>query len=352
MADEEDRACLVTRELTPVDFERAAQEDDGDGIERGQGASGTSHSEEGRDEGCVEGGCYRRNNPAPLSVQSGDIVLPATPSQPHVVSHGKVYTKLFPIVHKAVKVVFYSEKVPIIPIVILALLLMVMAGMILLIVFVFPPSFNINIQSVQVPNHASTKHWDAYQAALAGQYYNDSIPTDNSASGKDYSGSLFDGGNELKGESDSKSVDCCSSYYRHQRVMQGAWILELVYRVREGQPNNNVLENDRIEYLHEFEEYIYDLPQYKTVCHFKDHNEVCDPINSILTYLYQRNDDGSAKDEELSPNWKADFDPSQLKVSQLEHLLWYTGGQIGENYSTPLLRAQVTFPPPPFLSSS
>ena len=313
------------------------------GSEAGRTIEGTSEG------GCwEEGGCYKR----PLSIQSGDIVLPSTtPSLPH----GRVYNKLFPIVHKAVRCVFLTERIPLCPLFILCGLFVLTIILGCVVWFKFPLTFNISVESVQVPDHVSSKHWDAYQAVLGQQIYNDGSSSSSSSASmtKDFSNTLLfpgsygneggnEDGNDGAGETKSseKGSSCCtivSDTDYHQRTMHGSWIVELVYRGRDGK---NLLENNRIAKLHEIEEHIYNLTSYKGVCHYYYKERVCDPINSILTYFYPRSyDDGTVG--KFNENWKTDLDPSQLSSGDVEQILWYTGGQIGDDFTTPLLRAQV-----------
>ena len=338
---EEDKESLIK-------IQQNRHEGEGEVTENGSFEDITAQLREASGDVAAKSGCCDEGVHSPLSVQSGDIVLP--PARPQPASHSRVYNKLFPIVHKVVKYVFFSENIPIVSLMILIVLSVVTGILGYLVWGVFPLTFNISIQSVQVPNHESSKHWDAYQAVLEQQIYDESHSSSlpKSMSGydsvtKSFSDPLFGGdggrgggggGGEAKGINDGR---CCRS--GSQTTMHGTWVLELVYRGRNGK---NLLENDRIKYLHKIEEHIYNLPDYESVCHFAYNDGVCDPINSILTYLYPRNtEDGSFKYDDLLPNWKSQFDPSQLTSSELEQLLWYTGGKIGDNLTTPLLRAQV-----------
>ena len=290
---------------------------------------------------CGEGGCCHSNNHRPLSVQSGDIVRPPSSSLPP--SHSRSYRKLYPYVLKAVSYAFWPEKYAVVPLLVLVVLSSVAIMLGCLVLFnVFPLTYNISISSVQVPDHESSIHWDAYQAAVEKQFFNETNPNtfsgDSSVSSKnllsDDGGGGGGGGNEEKAASSSSS--CCNSG-SSQRRMHGTWVLELVYRGRGGR---NLLETRHIEYLHSIEEHIYNLPKYSTVCHFAFRNPVCDPVNSLLTYLYPRStDDGSLLRDTLPDDWRESVDTSQLTVEQAEQLLWYTGGNIG---NTSLLRAQVS----------
>ena len=336
----EDTTYLVSGDrVAELEARNDDVENDFQGSEIFSGGSNTGRGEEGRVEGdcCAEGGCYSRNSNS-FSIQSGDIVLPPTSSRPHSIPHGKIYTKLFPVIHKAVRCIFLTEKIPVLPVIILAFLCGVTIALGVLVWQVYPLGFNINIESVQVPDHSSSKNWDAYQAALAKQIYNDTKSTSNSDNGgKDSSNTMF-GGDEFKSASTSTSSDCCGGY-RHQRRVKTGWVLEIVYR---GRKNKNLLVEDRIEYMHKIEDHIYNLPSYKNVCHFFRTYGVCAPVNSLLTYVYDLRDNGSYlfPGTGINPDWKSKL--VELSVSGKEGLLWYTGSQVAENLTTPLLRAQVS----------
>ena len=355
MMAEEDNDVLISH---PLMSDGTVEEDDVKGSERESRKLGDPvPSGEGGEVCCGEGeGCYPCRDHRPLSVQSGDIIPPPSPS-PSPSPHGKVYTKLFPFVHAIIKRVFFTVDlcnvtIPLAAIAILILMVLVTFALGCVVWIVYQPTFNINIESVQIPNHPSSKHWDAYQAALEqhilGSPSSSSSEIDNTYPAKSSKDKLNDNsrndgaGSELKSVGKEGGGRCCDSSIRHQRKMHGTWILEMVYQSKNGE---SLLENKHIEYLNTIEEHIYNLSEYKSVCHFAYTPGVCDPINSILTYLYPRNPDGSLVSGKPIEDWKTRFDPAQLNTSQLEQLLWYTGGKVGDNYSTPLLRAQVRLLP-------
>lgn len=339
MADDEERLVPLT-DPPPHETDEFTVDKNDDNGESGSNPFLEEANRQQRDgeEDCS--GCYSRKVGS-FSIQSGDIISPPSSppqSQPRSVPRGKLYTKLFPIVHKMVKCVFFSERVPISPLIILLVLSITTFLIGFGVWWKYPPTYNISIESVQVPDHSSSIHWDAYQAALLNQIYNDTNPSsadtsDDASNKKEHSNS----GNEFKSE--SKSGGCCDTFYNHQARMHGSWILELVYRVRSGRKNKNLLEDNRIEHLHSIERHIYNLDSYKKVCHFQYGEGVCDPINSLLTYIYpQSKEDGSYG---YDPDWRTELDPRHIDKNKLERVLWYTGGQIGDNLETQLLRAQV-----------
>ena len=300
----------------------------------------------GGEECCVDNeGCCSRNTNS-ISIQSGDIIPPSASRFP-TIKHGRVYSKLFPLAHRAVKYVFYSEKTAIVPLLSLTALIVITAILGVLVFKVYPLTFNISIDSIQVPDHSSTKHWDAYQAALANQIYNDSSSKSTSdlesgSTTKSYSDDDLLGKNDFKSTDEFKSSGCCSAH-RPQGTMHGGWVLELVYRIRAGREDRNLLRDDRIKYLHTIEDHIYQLSSYKSVCHFAYSNQVCDPVNSLLTYLYPQNkDDGSYVNPNLDPNWKEELTLYELSEKDREQLYWYAGGKVGGNLTVELLRAQVS----------
>lgn len=327
MAEDEERLVPLT-DLSP-DEDEVNEEDDNGGSGNFPGESNRRNRDQ---EDCCA--CYSRNVNS-LSIQSGDIVTSPPQPQPRTLPRGKLYTKLFPVVHKIVKYVFFSERVPISPLIILLLLTITTFLVGIGVWWRYPPTYNISIESVQVPDHSSSLHWDAYQAAVLNQIYNDT----EEPSSVNVTKKHFDSDNEFRSE---VKRDCCSSPICIQR-MHGSWILELVYRVRSGRKNKNLLEDDRIKHLHSIERYIYNLDSYKKVCHYFPNTQVCDPINSLLTYIYeQRMEDGSYVNDAIPPaDWKSKLDPSKLSEEKLEKMLWYTGGQINGNFETELLRAQV-----------
>lgn len=276
---------------------------------------------------------------APLSIQSGDITRPAPSDE---VSKSGFYTFLFSIVHRCVKVLFFEVKVgcvriPIVSWIPLVFSIAVAIALGLVAVFKFPPTLNINIvESFRIPDHVSAIHWDAYQAALGGHL------AGNGSTGGD---AIHRNRRESEGfDLQRRSSEGCPTDPHTQHYVHGSWLLDLVFVVPEDRADRNVLTQERINYIHSVEEHIYNSSAYKNFCHKSRNSDVCDPITSLLTYLYPRQSDGSYKygPDGLVPDVQAAL--FRLK-SDLSLALWFTGGQVslvnGSFVTATLLRSQI-----------
>ena len=279
---------------------------------------------------------------APLSIQSGDITR-AAPSDE--VRKNAFYNTLFTFVHYYVKIFFFEVKVGCvrIPIVswfplMFSIALAIVLGLVA--VFKFPPTVNINIvESFRIPDHVSAIHWDAYQAASGGNI---------AGNGSNGGGAVHRNRRELSptGGVDlrRRSSNGCPTYTHTQRYVHGSWLMDLVFVVPEDRADRNVLTQERIRYIHSVEEHIYNTSAYKNVCHKSGNSDVCDPITSILTYLYPRQSDASYKygPDGLVPDVQAAL--LRLK-SDLSIAMWFTGGQVslinGSFVTATLLRSQI-----------
>ena len=277
---------------------------------------------------------------APLSIQSGDITRPA-PSPSTDTRKSGFYAFLFPIVHKCVKVLFFQKKVGRVEIPITSWIPLFLSTVIPTILFIvaflkFPPTVNLNIvKSFQIPDHISSIHWDAYTAAIDGR-----LASENGDVIQRRRRDLPSIGLDLQ----RRSSGYCPSYPYTQRTMHTAWYMDLVFRVPDTNADRNILTEERIRYIHSIEEHIYNDPTYLTVCHKSQSSGVCDPITSLLTYLYPREKDGSYKygSDGLVPNIQTTLFGLKQNLSVA---LWFTGGQAsvinGSFVTATLLRSQI-----------
>lgn len=307
--------------------------------------TGVLYDERGSDgepTSCLAGLCGRRNSNEPLSIQSGDIIRQNRPAS-EVPKNG-FYAFLFPYVHKLVKIVFYHQQVPVIPLILMlaSVLLAVTLGVIVLLAF--PPSVSLTLESFKIPDHISSIHWDAYQAAVNGFFADTSGDSSQHASkrslekkeSRDFAGTL---GIMPRGFEEKLNCPPIPGVTQHQ--MFSSWYIDIVFKVPGGISDKNLLTPERIRFMHEIEEHIYTLPDYQYVCHQKV-NGVCDPINSLLTYLYPRHPNGSyiyASSGGLVPDVRGTL--QNLFQSGNSITLWYTGGRVGPHLSATLLRAQI-----------
>ena len=263
-----------------------------------------------------------------------------------IAAKGGLYAAAFPAVHAAVKVLFYHERFSLVPIGWLVLHFILTAVLVVLALFIYPPSLNLTIEAFSIPNHPSQIHWDAFTAAKDGKIWNDSV-SNNDPSGSDV---VYDpqqplGKNILK----RNIIEGCdrdpSKHY--QTRLHVVWELDLVFRVPESNPDpsKNILTEERIRRIHDIEEHIYNLPDYKDFCHKGLRADFCDPINSLLTWLYPRHKENGSfvyNPDHLTHNLTDAL--LQLKNNHT-NALWFTGGQVtvinSTNFVAKLLRSQV-----------
>lgn len=256
---------------------------------------------------------------------------------------GGVYGVLFPVVHLVVRGLFYHERFSLVPIFMLGLHFLLTLTFVLLAVFAYPPTLNLSVKAFTIPNHPSQIHWDAFNAAKEGNIWNDSIAQDSLGTDVVYGKQNSRSKNILK----RNIIEGCQRdpNVRYQTYLHIYWELDLVFRVPKGNPDRNILTEKRIRRIHEIEEHIYNLPDYKDFCHKSNGASFCDPINSLLTWLYPRNrQDGSFvyNPDHFTPNLTESL--LQLK-SNYTNALWFTAGQVTVINSTTfvaeLLRSQV-----------
>ncbi len=334
-------------------------------------------SEDGKDEfvGVEKNSWFRklrRSSPSPLklSIQSGDIVrspTPATPppgpgslSSPIDIDGGgppppgpvpgppSDLSVLFKTIYTLVNFFFFSIKfkrssraiIPVGSLAVLALNEILIGIIIALAVTKFPPQINISLKSFGIPSHPAQIDWDAYTAAKNQQFsnisqsYNSTLPT-GAASKR----------SARQKRSDFPYPNCDPSTYT-QYALHTNWEMDLVFRVPSSNPHKNILTRERISYINSIENAIYNSVEYKHFCHKRSSTDLCDPLNSLLTWLYPRDRNTGQYIYNTSDGFTQDL-PSTLKTlsSKLSVALWFTGGEINFVNSSyieaKLLRSQV-----------
>ena len=264
-----------------------------------------------------------------------------------VAEKGGLYAFMFPIVHFVVRYVYYHQRFSLLPIVKVVAHFLLTVMFVFLAVYQYPPALNLTIEAFSIPNHPSQIHWDAYTAAKGGKIWNDSVKAGND--------DPFEPPPPLEKGSKNNNIlkrniieGCDRSRYGHyQTRLHIIWELDLVFRVPESNPDpdKNVLTEERIRRIHEIEEHIYNLPDYKDFCHKGVNVDFCDPINSLLTWLYPRHKENGSfiyNPDHLTHNLTDSL--LQLKNNHT-NALWFTGGQVtiinSTSFIAKLLRSQV-----------
>ena len=305
------------------------------------------------------------NKQSALSVQSGDIVRTPTPTDQSSAARQNeedtenpksgFYKSLFPVVHFLAKGVFFSSKCPIVPFFLLLVNVAVVAALAGISFGLFTPSVNFNIESFQIPDHPAQIHWDSFQAAISGAIGNSAAPNNDEFfnNGDNQAKSLRKFDLNLKKSleralSSRKTTpnDCEYSNPTPQTRMHSNWYMDIVYRVPLGKQDRNILSESRLRYIHEIEQHIFTLPEYKDFCHRSPSTHYCDRPTSLLSWLYPTNDDGSYVYNTID-GFTPDLTASLLSLkSNLSIALWFTGGQVtladdNSHVSGSLLRSQL-----------
>ena len=267
---------------------------------------------------------------------------------------GGCYSKLFPVLLQVVEVFFFSispkhskMNFPIISIFKLVANLVLMCIIVAICITRYPPRLNISIESFGVPSHPAQVHWDAFEAAQDGQFIlpNTSLsPINNQLLRKRRHTGDPDAPN-IQPRSNVVYPDCPSSSAT-QYAIHINWEMDLIFRVPEGNADDNILRRDRIAYIHEVEERIYNSTEYKHFCHKRSNSDLCDPLNSILTWLYPRDRNTGKYVYDTPDGFTPDLPATIRSLSaNLSVALWFTGGEINfVNYSyveAQLLRSQI-----------
>ena len=302
--------------------------------------------------------------PAPLSVQSGDITRHPPPN---LVDHEKsrLYEFTFNVIHPVVKVVgFQIGTVPVFSLFLVLFAIAYAFAFGIYAVLAYPVAINFSVRSFQVPDDPISEHYDAFRAAVEGSFAT-SGPSkgtrslDTSWGEAKVEGSqnhLFVKGQVHKGVDHTWDIDGretltatmtkglstshfsgCKNNSLTQHYFVESWVMDIVFKSKRG---TNVLSKEQIRYIHDIEEHIYHHHLYRYFCHIGRSLTVCDPVSSLLTYLYPRNYDGSYKypPEGLVSNYESYLN---YLVNNVPATLYYTGGQVGTNLTATLLRSQI-----------
>lgn len=271
-----------------------------------------------------------------LSVQSGDITVPSQTTELKKGAFGPASM----VFNWILKFVFFHEKAPLVSVILLTLNVGIFATLLGTAISLYPPDINVSLTSFTIPNHPSQKHWDSFSAAKAGRYLNASSQNN-----------VTQTSNIVKRDAESvmkRSVDGgdCTPQpgHRYQNIdmsRYGTWNLELIYKVRDGVEDNNLLTKERLSLIHSMENEIYNSDGYANVCHKKSGSALCDRLNSVMSSLYPRNSDGSYVYNTLD-GFTPNLTKSLLQFKDhLDQALWYTGGQITVVKSTNQIKAKL-----------
>ncbi len=288
--------------------------------------------------------------PEVLSIQSGDIVHPSphSSSSSSSYSSGSVHNFFFKLVHSVVKVVCCQVETRRVPIPVLSSILLggILLAVVLLVslaITLFPPTINSSLRSFSIPDHPASEHWDAFQAADNDKIENSGTNRSqrSTRSAKSWTPSQTLPSVTTRGLSSSQFSSCAITSWT-QRNPNWVWVMNVVFKAKR---DKNVLSEENVKYIHSIEDYIYNHPHYPYVCHFTGTSTVPDPVNSLLTYLYPRKDDGSY---EWPPDGLVKDYQKTLHdyLTNVESTLYYTGGRVGglepgANVTSSLLRSQV-----------
>ena len=277
-------------------------------------------------------------NTSPATVQTDADAV----TKREIEAKGGLYAAVFPAVHTVVKYLFFHERFSAVPIAVLVGHLFVTVMFVLFALLIYPPSLNLTIEAFSIPNHPAQIHWDAYTAAKGGKVWNDSLNNADSESDGVY-GAL------RRSVVKRNIIEGCQRdpNGHYQTRLHVVWELDLVFRVPESNPDptKNVLTEQRIRRIHEIEEYIYNLPDYKDFCHKGLRSDFCDPINSLLTWLYPRHK-GNGSFVYNPDHFTHNLTDSLLQLKNNHtNALWFTGGQVtvinSTSFVAKLLRSQV-----------
>ena len=317
-----------------------------------------------------------------LSIQSGDIMrtpTPVSPSDPAatippgpplspstgttIPSSGSngitrflsststgLHATVFKITSKVVFFEFFSVKLsrycllPIASPLLLLLNLIVIGAFAAVSAVYYPPSINLSIKSFGIPNHPAQMNWDAFSAAREDHFFNASktrFPTPDEVRRRRSVPPI-----PTPGYTDTGIFPNCAGH--SQYALHTSWEMDLIFRVPEPNPNKNILSRKHIARIHKIEDMIYNSTEYKHYCH-KTSNGICDPLNSLLTWLYPRDKNTGQYIYHTSDGddygFTGDLEGTLKNLSaNLSVALWFTAGDIYVNGSTveaKILRSQI-----------
>ena len=282
---------------------------------------------------------------ASLSVQSGDITLPDSQQQTQAREEdeaiGPLYSFLFPRVLLVTKLLVMPRRLALLPLLPFLAIVAVIVALVVLPFFKYPPEINQSIRSFASPDHPSSVHWEAFEAAvLYVKNSNSKRRKGLSGRGEDWpadQASFKDVAGEEDGEQKVGIFDLkdCPKSKSTQSIRHPNWVVELVYIVPKGSPVQNVFTPERIETIYGIEQGIYNMSLNQEFCQFSYSLQKCLPLNSLLTYFYVDKQDPNSGIEMATFN-------ETLKdiVEKDQKLLFYTGGML-ESHSSKILRSQV-----------
>ena len=255
------------------------------------------------------------------------------------------YLFFFPLLHKIVKVLFFSPKVgrvyiPVVSILVLFVNMLLIGGMVVTAFTVIPPKINLEVKSFGIPNHPAQIHWDALNAAKHNQFDNSSQHDDSPT---DTSFELRKRRSVLQPRSSTGTFPNCPGESSQSRFT--SWNMDLVFIVPDSNPNKNILTSKHISRIHEVEEGIYNSQEYGYYCHKNARIRICDPLSSLLTWLYPRDKNTGRYIYQTPDGFTSDLQLSLYNLSMANPIaLWFTGGEINlvnSSYEAKLLRTQI-----------
>lgn len=267
-------------------------------------------------------------------------------------SKGFFSTAAFRVVHVLVRTYFFSPsvgrygwKLPIASALILLINVLMIISLALICIFSYSPKINVSIKSFGIPNHPAQVNWDAYNAGLQRHFANSTMeqpPIDDPQVDYSSEGQLRRKRDALQTRS---IVPDCPPSYATQYALHRNWEMDLVFRVPDSNADSNILTRDRISYIHYVEEFIYNSTEYKSFCHKPSSSLFCDPLNSLLTWLYPRDPNTGKYIYDTADGFTPDLPSTMRTLSQdISKALWFTAGQLNVNDTSveaKLLRSQI-----------
>ena len=267
-------------------------------------------------------------------------------------SKGFVYTTLFRVVYVLVRTYFYSLPVGRCRLPIVSLLLLIFNAVVIIAIAFscafssYTPTINVSIKSFGIPNHPAQVNWDAFNAGLQRQFTNSTTeqqpPSDEPPLNYPSEGQLRKKRSALQARSIAPE---CSSIYATQYALHRNWEMDLVFRVPDSNADSNILTRDRISYIHSVEELIYNSTEYKNFCHKPSSSPFCDPLLSLLTWLYPRDPVTGKYIYDTADGFTPDLPGTMRTLSEdASKALWFTAGELSINDTSveaKLLRSQI-----------